>query len=462
MKKIITLLLASLTSFWLVNAFSGNCQNLEINWPKVEKINIPVSYTTNLKNKEITWNILKNKNIVYTTTSKQLNYSFKQEWKATIQALAKSWNCYLSGEKNITIYKTIILTFKKNLPSFINTLNLENKGIYLKNVNLNKKNPYFIKIADYIILDQDYAIDFFNQEKNNSILKSKKIIILTSNFKGFFERLIIPYVKDIYNNNIYLYPKKDFLNILAQIIQNQKLEKNYLLNINWEKWKWYLPLSYFTNKLIENWVPVNLIGLTFVALIAILVIAIFRQIIGFSVFGLYTPLIFSILIISFSGKLVLTLFVLAILAQIVTNLITKKVYVLYTSKIALNYLIYTVLAIIFSAILLQYKLINIPNLNLSILAIFFIMPLITKNLIKEDTNIFSKSFLIFTLEFIFITSVLLAIFNLQWLEYLLVAYPDLLWLLIIFTILIGRFSGLQLLEYIRFYPLIKKNIYEEE
>jgi len=88
--------------------------------------------------------------------------------------------------------------------------------------------------------------------------------------------------------------------------------------------------------------------------------------------------------------------------------------------------------------------------------------LLSKNLIKEDTKVFSKSFLLFITEFFFITFTLLLLFHSTLLKYILVAYPDLLWLCVLVVILIGRFTWLQLLEYIRFAPLIKKNLYEEE
>jgi hypothetical protein len=99
---------------------------------------------------------------------------------------------------------------------------------------------------------------------------------------------------------------------------------------------------------------------------------------------------------------------------------------------------------------------------LSVVLLFFILPVLTKNIVKEDTNIFSKWFFIFVLEFVVIVGFLLMLFKFTLLKYTLIAYPDLLWLLGLLAILIGRFTWLQLLEYIRFAPLIKKSLYEEE
>jgi hypothetical protein len=121
-----------------------------------------------------------------------------------------------------------------------------------------------------------------------------------------------------------------------------------------------------------------------------LIIAIFRQIIGFSVFGVYTPLLFALLLVVFGYKITLLLFVASILANIVTYFITKKIYILYSSKISLNYIVYTVLTIIGAGILASYNLLDLTVLNLSVVLLFFILPVLTKNIVKEDTNIFSK------------------------------------------------------------------------
>jgi len=48
------------------------------------------------------------------------------------------------------------------------------------------------------------------------------------------------------------------------------------------------------------------------------------------------------------------------------------------------------------------------------------------------------------------------------LKHLLLAFPELLIVIFILNIAVGRFTGLQLLEYFRFMPLIKKSSEESE
>ena len=169
---------------------------------------------------------------------------------------------------------------------------------------------------------------------------------------------------------------------------------------------------------------------------------------------------FSVLIVVFGYKITLLLFVLSLLASIITHIITSKFYVLYSSKISLNYIVYAIITIFLIGFLLNH--IDFSTINLSIVVLFIIFPYLTKNLIREDTKFLSKGFLIFILEFVMITAFLLILFKISLIKNILIAYPDLLWVLLILAILIGRFTWLQLFEYIRFAPLIKKSLYEEE
>ena len=433
-------------------------QKYQISWPSITKVNFLSTYKI-LWVQNVDWKVSKWWKIVIDQTSNAFSYAFKTPWKVKLIANFKKDDCYLSLEKNISIYNKIILTFRERSNNFISALNLDKKNIYIKNLSLDKVDKHLLKISDWIILSQDNVIPFFSDYQE--YLNNKNIVLLIWTFKWFFSKLIIPYIKDLKNTNVYIYDKQNFLNIISDIYQDKPLSKNNLIAID-NKQHTYLPLSYFLNKLIQQWVNIEIIGLILLAVFATLLIAIFRQIIWFSVFWVYTPLLFSILILLFGVKLTFLLFILSLFSNILSFLITKKVYVLYSSKISLNYVIYAIVSIIFVWILASSNLINLSEINTSVILLFFIIPLLTKNLIKEDTKIFSKSFALLVWEFVLVTSTLLFILKSSFLKYTLIAYPDLLWLLLIFVILVGRFSWLQLLEYIRFAPLMKKSLYEEE
>jgi hypothetical protein len=52
--------------------------------------------------------------------------------------------------------------------------------------------------------------------------------------------------------------------------------------------------------------------------------------------------------------------------------------------------------------------------------------------------------------------------NRWWIKHILLSYPESIILVLALHIVVGRFTGLQLLEYFRFMPLIKKHFDNEE
>lgn len=446
---------------------------LKILWPKNVKRQFQTNFILWSKNKEIdlkkvqdiSWTIFRGEQKILTQNWNIFSYLFKEPWRVFLKASFSYWECDIVLEKEIYIYDKIILSIKWNKVSFISKLWLKEQNIYFQNYQIEDllKNEYMLKVSDGIMIDQDFVIPFLIKlwEKNIKQIDSKKFVFFISTSKWFFSKLIIPYIKWINKENIYLYSAEQFNEVFLNFSEWKEFDKKHLIASYNIGNKLYFPLSYFVNKLIENWLDIKIFWTVLLALFWTLIVAFFRQIIWFSVFGWYTPLLFAILLITLWYKVTLFLFAISIASIIIGYFFTKKIYILYSAKIALNYLIYVILSIISVWILVKFFWFNLVGVNSSIILSFFVMPLLTKNIIKEDTKIFSKIFFLFVLEFVFIMFILLLIFKIEFLKYVLVAYPDVLWFLMIVIILIGRFTWLQLLEYIRFHPLIKKSMYEE-
>lgn len=479
MKKILTLILFILSLFnisfavenstwstvWTWNECNIDKEQFFINWPEHVKVWYYASFgIDNIQ--DIYWEIYRNEEVVLTNKWRFFSYSFTSPWKVLLQANFQYKWCEAKITKTVYIYEKIISSLiEKKDTTFVSTLWDDSQDIYYRNYQLEElfSDKYMLDMSDYVIINQDYVIPFLLQLWDLKNKYSwKKFVFLVTSSKWFFSRLIIPYIKGLDKENIYVYDKENFFEVFNSIYNNQDLNtKNLLSSSNvWDKI--YLPLSYFVNKLVESQLNIEILWTVLLTLFWTLVVAFFRQVIWFSVFWVYTPLIFAILFITLWYKLAIFLFGLSVLSGIITHFFTKKIYILYSAKISLHYIIYVILSIIFVWLLISYTHFNLSSVNSSVILSFFIMPLLTKNIIKEDTSIFSKTFLFFIWEFIIITTLLLMIFKIDFLKYILVAYPDLLWIFIIFVVLIGRFTWLQLLEYLRFYPLIRKNNYEEE
>ncbi|MBU0626799.1 hypothetical protein KKG31_01430 [Patescibacteria group bacterium] len=61
-------------------------------------------------------------------------------------------------------------------------------------------------------------------------------------------------------------------------------------------------------------------------------------------------------------------------------------------------------------------------------------------------------------EFLIISFCIYALISWTGFKHLLLSYPEFIILALVLNIVVGRFTGLQLLEYLRFMPLIKKHL----
>jgi hypothetical protein len=187
--------------------------------------------------------------------------------------------------------------------------------------------------------------------------------------------------------------------------------------------------------------------------------------IWFSVFWVYNPLIFGLSLYLLGIKFSILVLGFAIIAIKLTNIIIRKVYLLYSAKLTLFYILYILILIISVYYLQKWWIVNILNLEIlkNILIIFPIISIwiVAHKLITEDTKIFSIKFLVSLVEFTILSIISFFIFSNNYLQTLFLVYPELIFGCLIITILIGRFTGLQLFEYFRFWPLIKKQFEEE-
>lgn len=98
---------------------------------------------------------------------------------------------------------------------------------------------------------------------------------------------------------------------------------------------------------------------------------------------------------------------------------------------------------------------------------FIIFPMIFIILVSD--KVFNDGFKIFSggrriafMEFLLVSFGVFGLFYRTGLKHLLLAFPELLILIFFLNIAVGRFTGLQLLEYFRFMPLLKNSSGTEE
>jgi hypothetical protein len=270
------------------------------------------------------------------------------------------------------------------------------------------------------------------------------------------------------NENNYMIDSSDLIALISNLsfdkdVLWENLVEVFPLSFEWKSRRLFL--SYFIDNLIANWVPINLIWLLLILTFAALVTTAFRQIIWFSVFWTFSPLLFGLSIAVLWVKTSIIFFVIAIIATLITRLITKRLYLLNSAKLSL------LLSIYFLTTILILWLNSVLNLNILGYQIFsntyVIFPILflifaTDKVFWEWYKLFSKQQIVSLLEFIVISTVVVLIINSVWLRLILLSYPEIIILLIIAIIIVWRFTWLQLFEYFRFSPILKWGWEEEE
>ncbi|HMS91668.1 MAG TPA: 7TM domain-containing protein, partial [Candidatus Absconditabacterales bacterium] len=302
----------------------------------------------------------------------------------------------------------------------------------------------------------------------NLNLKDKTIYLVTNSNKFFLKRILSKYIKPIEITKIYTLSQNKLLNFLSTLsLDKITNEEEYItpFSLSFHETPKYLAISYLVDRLIYHGFPIELITMFLVLSLGTLLVSILRQVVGFSIFGVYSPLLFAISLSILGIPFSLALLAIGLVAKLILRLFTKRMYLLHNAKTSLLILLY------FFLMLLIFGLNSIFGLNLIDPQLFangyIIFPMIFIILVSD--KVFNEGFKPFSLgrriafaEFLIVSFAVYGLFYRTGLKHLLLAFPELLILIFVLNIAVGRFTGLQLLEYFRFMPLIKKSSESEE
>jgi len=229
-------------------------------------------------------------------------------------------------------------------------------------------------------------------------------------------------------------------------------------------------MSYFVNFLINQGIPDNTIALLLLLPVIATVVSFMRQVVGITTFGVYTPSIItlSFLIIGLPAGL-LTLFT-AILISGLIKPVFKKVRMLFIPQMAI---IMTIVSLILFFVLIfgiYLGLFDAEFLSLAIFPMLILSTLAEKFIsIKAEKGLTSaillmtETVIVSIIAFIFVGGEINAgifQFKFEFIKNILISLPELVFLFLVINVVLGRWSGLRLLEIIRFREIFR-NIEEE-
>jgi len=228
-----------------------------------------------------------------------------------------------------------------------------------------------------------------------------------------------------------------------------------------EKFSITAPLAFFVNYLVANGIPASAILLVLLLPVIATLVAFFKQVIGITTFGVYTPSVLTLSFLAVGLKLGLVVLFVVVLASILIRKILKRYRLAYTPRLAIV-LTFVSLAILAAIVSLTWlapfgEYYRISDLIAASIFPMLIMSTLAEKFVSIQTEKGSGSAIHMFAELIFVSVACYFIVG-EWsyLQTLMLSRPEVIFLFLVANIILGRFTGLRLTEYIRFRDVIKK------
>lgn len=327
-----------------------------------------------------------------------------------------------------------------------------------------------IGAADILVINHDNIIELFSemerlQRIKENIFTNTKIFIISPHSRTLLAKVLAKSIANlgITDNNISLISADQLSTLLGKWAYEDDREVVLGETLSYEKNHFALTMSSFLEYLAYSGVSYQFLGFLLLLSVVALIFNILKQIIGLDTFSVYYPLLFAIIVSQMGYTFSLVFAALAVISVIVSNAITNRIQLLVNAKKAflLSMYIFLLLAAmgvdnVFEIGIFNYTIFQNSVAIVGIFAILFIM----ERLI-DGIKFFSKSGILELFRYAVIIAIVVAIFSSRSLQYFLISYPDVIFLIVIANLLVGRYTGLQVVEYFRFSPVLR-NISEEE
>lgn len=205
---------------------------------------------------------------------------------------------------------------------------------------------------------------------------------------------------------------------------------------------------------VEQGVPSNVLVLLLLFPVVASMIAASRHIIGLEGFGVYTPAVLAVALLSTGIITGLLLFVVILVAASIGRSIFRKFHLQYLPRTALT--LWLVSLTVFGVLLISPYFMS-TGINLLALSIFPILVLIllSENFIEAQLSGSQYRAFELTAETMFLAVIAALFMQTEAVQFFVIVNPEITILaVLIVDIIVGRFTGLRLAEYLRFKPIL--------
>lgn len=416
--------------------------------PGIYRVSLQVSYEGALASDEIIVSVDKDISLLIT------DLSVDEQVRQDLQSKSSTQGVLLVNIHEET--EGIDYLVESNLAQQI----IDNKDNIRQASNIIVWTDHYIGINALIAASQEFskASDF-----DSLGFKNKNIIIVTDKNLGVTSKIA---------QNLYTLLMPPFILVTSQeaqeyVVENLEIDKitqslkanelDYqLLGIhsqrpltNLRPWNF---LAFLVNYMVNSGVPLNTIYLILILPIIATVIAFARQLIGVKAFGIYAPSLVAVSFLATGLKYGLLIFAIVLIIGTLSRLAARKVRLSYLPRMAI------VLSIVSLSILLFLLFGAFTNQSdLILLSIFpiLIMVIITEKFISVQIEQGIKTAFKLIVETLVLSVICYYLANWQLLRSLILGYPEAVFLTFLLNYILGKWTGLRLLEYYRFRNVIK-------
>ena len=322
--------------------------------------------------------------------------------------------------------------------------------------------------SDVLVIGSQDVLSIFSDilklHKTKPVSFSKKNIYIISDYsRSFLSKVLASSLSQLGAIRVSLITEDQFYALSTRLSTGEKVEA-FGEELSYEKSKTIYTLWGFLDFLAYAGFSYQLLAFLLSITFVVLVLNILKQIIGFNVFGIYYPILFAITVVALGLSGAFVFIFIGFSSIVVVNLFTKKVHLLLHAKRALLISLYILLFLLvlgvdnyFELSLIRYALFDNPLIIFPL----FVTIVIADKVFQDDIDMFSRVGVYDFLQYMIITGVIYLILQYTPLQYFLISYPDIIFLVVILNIVVGRYVGLQVFEYFRFAPLLRR-VDEEE
>lgn len=225
-----------------------------------------------------------------------------------------------------------------------------------------------------------------------------------------------------------------------------------------EPLSWHNPMQHAIRRAIENGLAANIVVLMILFPVVTTIIAASRHVVGLKGFGIYTPAVLSIAFLSTGIASGVIIFIAVLFSAIISRKAVKKLRLPYlprTAMLLLGVSLISLMILVGASMTAAPKVFSI--LSVSIFPLLIII-LLTENFIESQLFSSQKEAWRLTSETLVIAIVCSTFISLESVQQFVILQPELTFLIMAFlNLLMGKYTGLRLLEYIRFKTILEKS-----